>query len=93
MSWENRNVIEGKVEAYFKHREPSYTMLFDLIKFYNGAKQKVDRTSLITSKASCSTRQKINHTCNCEDMEYKRMLVQYCINELSDYKEGLTIES
>jgi|FrelakmetLWP11LW_1041352.scaffolds.fasta_scaffold110554_2 hypothetical protein len=69
------------------YKELTFVELEKFLHNYNVAKKNQTRTSFLTSKPEVSVKQKIRHELNCEDLEFKRLLLQVCINYLSDSNE------
>ena len=90
MSWYNNvKKLEENVEAFFRnYKEVDFTLLEFCLKGYRTAEKNKDRSSYLASKPESSQKQRIRHELNCEDLEYKRMLVQRCIDDLSTFNEG-----
>jgi len=90
MSWYNNvKKLEENVESFFKnYDEIDFNLLEFCIKGYKTAEKNKDRSGFLSSKPESTTKQRIRHELNCEDWEYKRMLVQRCIDELSTFNEG-----
>ena len=93
MSWyDNVKKLEENRDTFFRnHVEVTFELLESCLKLYRTAEKNKDRSSYLSSKPDSSVKQRIRHELNCEDLEYKRMLVQGCIDELSNYKKGLSL--
>jgi len=86
MSWYNNiKKLEENTEAFFRnHTNIDYSLLNICLQNYHKSLHGKDKSGELTAKRDCTQKQKIRHELNCEDLEQKRMILQGCINKLSD---------
>lgn len=89
MSWyNNNNKLKENLEVFFKNKEVDYNLLEVSLRNFRTSEKNKERSSFLSSKKDSTQKQKIRHELNCEDFEYKSMIVQECINKLSDVQNN-----
>lgn len=85
-----KNLIEfqeERVSAILEgYKELTFIELQKFLHDYFTAKKNTNRSSELAMKRESTVKQRIRHATNCEDLEFKRLIVQGCINYLSDCK-------
>ena len=84
MSWYNNiKKLEDNVNIYFEHVGVDYELMQKLLNEYFTAVKNKNRSGELARKPIATQKQMIRHELNCEDLEYKRMLVNRCLWDLN----------
>lgn len=85
MAWYNEvKNMEENATSYFLNKTVDFELLHKLTKYYIEAKKHKENSFLPTLSLSVTAKQLNKHDDNCKDFEFKKTLVQYCINKLSN---------